>query len=110
MDARDRLARAAAAIGHAVDALAHGVVEHEHAVSAGRGSYQPFRLRVVDVPDFVFVVKVLHRALLPNEGKPFAVERNRLADRPDVKSARCALPARCSTWARRTVAQRYRCA
>src|SRR5260370_11397109 len=84
MDARNRLARAAVAIGYALNALADGVVEHEHAVGTGGGFYELLCLLVVDPFDFAFVVKLLHRTVLPDQGEPFVIERNGFADRPDV--------------------------
>src|SRR5258708_39604546 len=85
MHACDGLPRTAIAdIGRARNALAHGVIEDEDTVSTRRGLDQPLGLLVVNALDLVFVVKILYRAFLPNQGKPLAIERNRLADRPDI--------------------------
>src|SRR5450631_3157366 len=84
MHARNRLTQAAIAVGRALNALAYGVIEDEYPVSAGRGLDQPFRLRIIDASDFVFVVEVLYRTVLPNQGKPLAVKRYSLADRAKV--------------------------
>src|SRR5258708_11794363 len=85
MHARARLPRTAIAdVGRARNAFAYGVIEDEYTVSTRRGLDQPLRLLVVDALDLVFVVKILYRAFLPNQGKPLAIERNRLADRPGV--------------------------
>ena len=75
---------AIADVGRARHTLAYGVIEDQYAVGAGRGLDQPFRLRIVDALDLVFIVKIPYRTFLANQGKPLAVERNRLADRPDV--------------------------
>src|SRR6266481_1965006 len=84
MLARNRLTQAAIAVGRALNTLAYGVIEDEYPARAGRGLDQPFRLRIIDASDLVFVVKVLHRTVLPDQGKPFSIKRNRLADRAKV--------------------------
>src|ERR1700730_18124154 len=84
MHARNRLTQAAIAVGRALNTLAYGVIEDEYPVGAGRGLDQPFRLRIIDASDLVFVVEVLHRTVLPNQSKPFSIKRNRLADRANV--------------------------
>src|ERR1700730_14140084 len=86
MNARDRLTQAAVAIGRPLNALAYGMVEDEDPVGTGRGLDQPFRLGIVDVLDLVFVVEVLYRTFLPDQRKPVSIERNRLADRTDVRN------------------------
>src|SRR3979411_3494117 len=84
MHARNGLTQAAIAVGRALNALAYGMVEDEYPVGPGRGLDQPFRLRIIDASDLVFVVEVLYRTVLPNQGKPFSIKRNRLADRANV--------------------------
>src|SRR5713226_2608023 len=84
MHPRNRLTQATIAVGRTLNTLAYGVVEDEYPVSAGRGLDQPFRLRIVDTSDFVFVVEVLDFTVLPNQGKPFSIKRNRLADQANI--------------------------
>src|SRR4030088_2609353 len=84
MHARNGLTQAAIAVGRALNALAYGMVEDEYPVGPGRGLDQPFRLRIVDASDLVFVVEVLDLTVLPDQGKPFSIKRNRLADRTNV--------------------------
>src|ERR1700730_7364486 len=84
MHARNRLTQPAIAVGHALNTLTHSVIEDEYPVGAGRGLDQPFRLRIIDASDLVFVIEVLYRTVLPNQGKPFSIKRNRLADRANI--------------------------
>src|SRR5712664_1763215 len=84
MHPRDRLTQAAVAIGRALNALAYSMVEDEYAVGASRGLDQPLGFGIVDLLDLGFVVEVLHRAFLANEGKSLTVERYSLADRTEV--------------------------
>src|SRR6266852_8964754 len=84
MHARNRLTQAAIAVGRALNTLAYGVIEDEYPVSAGRGFDQPFRLWIIDASDLVFVVEVVDLTVLPNQGKPFSIKRNRLADRANI--------------------------
>jgi hypothetical protein len=73
---RDRLPWTAVAdVGCARNALADSVVEDKYPVGAGRGFDQPFRFRIVDGLDLVFVIEVLYRTVLPNQGEPFPIQR-----------------------------------
>src|SRR5712671_828882 len=84
MHARNRLTQAAIAVGRPSNALADGMVEDEYPVGTGRFLDQPLSLRVVDAFDFVFVVEVLYRTRLPDQGKPLTVERYGIADWTNV--------------------------
>jgi len=89
MHARNRLTRAAIAVGRPLNALADGMVEDEYPVGTGRLLDQPLSLRIVDASDFVFVVEILYRTVLPNQGKPLTVERYGIADRTNVMNGLC---------------------
>jgi hypothetical protein len=67
---RDGLTQAAIAVSRALNALAYGVIEDEYPVGTSRSFDQPFRFRIVDVPDLVLVIEVLYRTFLPNEREP----------------------------------------
>src|SRR5258705_12878761 len=75
---------AIANVGGPGNALAYGVIKDEYPLRAGRGFDQPLGFRIVDILDLVFVIEVVHHALLPNQSKPLAIERYRLADREDI--------------------------
>src|SRR5712664_4640764 len=85
MHARHGLTRAAVAnVSRPLNAFADGMVEDEYPVGTGRLLDQPLSLRIVDASDFVFVVEILYRTVLPNQGKPLSVERYGIADRTNV--------------------------
>jgi hypothetical protein len=54
---RDGLTQAAIAVSRALNALAYGVIEDEYSVGTSRSFDQPFRFRIVDVPDLILVIE-----------------------------------------------------
>src|SRR5262245_38664627 len=69
----------------AFDALAHGVIDYVDAVRVQRGAQEGFNGGVVDFPDFLIVVKILHDGRMPHQRKAFAVQRQVWRDRAGVE-------------------------
>jgi len=57
------------------DAAAHGMIEYENARGAGEGLQGRHGLRIVDLFDLIFVVEVLHGALVPDQAEALGIER-----------------------------------
>ena len=76
MDNRDRLARRPRRpVDAASDAAAHRVVEYQYPGGAGDFGDEALGFGVIDVAQFVLVIKVADRAVVLNHSETFAVER-----------------------------------
>jgi hypothetical protein len=76
VNSRDRLARRPSRpIDAAPDATTHCVVEYQYPSGAGDFGDEALGLGVIDLAQFVFVIKVADRAVVLDHSKPFAVER-----------------------------------
>jgi hypothetical protein len=76
VDDGDRLARRGRRAVHAaLSTAADGVVEHQHAGAPGDVGNETLRFRVVDPAQFVFVIEVLDRAALLDDGQTLDIQR-----------------------------------
>jgi hypothetical protein len=75
------------ALGSVVSASnppAYCVIEDEYTIRARRLGDQSFSLRIIDPPNLVLVVEILHRAGVPQQLKPLSIERGVRRGRPGV--------------------------
>src|SRR3974390_450219 len=108
MDTRRRLTRPRAAdVTRTLDAPTHGVVEDEDAVGLQRRAHEGLCGGIVDAPDLVLVVKILHDGRMPHQLKTLAVQRKAFRDGAAVedrhqvrlrKVGRLRLPQRRDVW------------
>src|SRR5205823_14497446 len=86
VNARGRLPRPATAhVGCPFHTLTYRVIEDEHAVRVQRGAQEDFDSGIVDLPDFLIVVKTLHGGRMPHERKTLAIQRRTCRDLPRVE-------------------------
>ena len=68
-----------------MSAVAHGVVENEPPLRAGRLREHTLRFRVLDATDLIIVEEIAYNTLMMQQSETLAVERDVAVERPGTE-------------------------